>query len=322
MVKVLMLTAYDTDATFYYRLDPFFYIDHPCIKVERKPYQGQIAYSFFENYTHLILERPSGTHDLQVIKLAKQRGLKVICDFDDDILHLDGYNPMFQIYEGAKSTVLECIAEADEVWVSTQGLKRSFALLNKNIQVIPNSHNNFVQDPKYKKPFNKATKKVFWRGGESHLSDVYEKAEQWVELVNRNKDWQFYFVGCRFIFLEQRCGNNYQPVSQMPLMQYFKFMHDHNPNIVFHPLSDTIFNKSKSNISFLESSYCGAAFFGNKDLPEFKHDIIISIDQLSVGMNENFELLADFNVKAWEYIKENLLLSNWNKVREERLLSI
>lgn len=319
MVKALLLTNWDSDATYFVRLMPLFYIDNPRIKIERKPYQGQIAYSFFDSYTHLIMERPSGHNDLQVIKLAKQRGLKILLDYDDDVLHVFHHNPMHQTYESAKSTILECISEADEVWVSTNGVKKSFSLLNKNIHVIPNSHDNILHPVKEKKPFNRVEKKVIWRGGGSHEADIYEKGEFIVELVNSNPEWMFYFVGDRFIWLEQRCGNNYQPVSQMPLLQYFEFIHKLNCPIQFHPLSDTIFNRSKSNLAWLEGSFAGSAFFGNTNLPEFKHDSIYTFENLP-KLNEL--PLEEKNTEAWEYIQENLLLSDINKIREERLLAL
>lgn len=322
-MKLLYLTQWDADGTFYYRMLPLSYIDHPRIKIERKPYHGEIGYSLFAGYTHLFLERPSGSHDLHVMKLAKQMGLKIIIDADDDCLHLDSYNPMYHVYENAKKTVLECISEADEVWVSTEGIKRSYALLNKNIHVIANSHNDYLFPVKDKRPFNMNTKKAVWRGGQSHESDVYDKAEEIVKVVNGNMDWMFYFVGCRFIWLEQRCGDNYQPVSQMPLMQYFNFIYDQNPNVIFHPLCDTIFNKSKSNIAWVEASYAGAAFFGNNNLPEFAKYSIENIEYLNECLTDNRkDLFEAWNRKAWELIQDTLLLSNVNNQRVTNLLNL
>lgn len=321
-MRALVLTQWDSDATYYYRLKPLFYIDHPRIKIERKPYHGEITYSFFDGYDVLILERPSGVHDLHVIKLAKQCGLKIVSDFDDDILHLPEMNPMFHVYEDAKQTVCECIAESDQVWVSTQGVKRSFTLLNQNITVIPNSHDDYLQKVENKKPFNPNEKKVIWRGGGSHQPDVYEKGEFIVDMVNKNPDWMFYFLGDRFIWLEQRCGKNYQPVSQMPLMQYFEFLSTLNCQIQFHPLNNTIFNKSKSNIALIESAYAGSVFLGNQNLPEFNKPGTGDISDLINAFEFNTNTLSAMNNDSWQYVKEHLLLSKVNKLRINNLLNL
>lgn len=320
MIRLLILTQYTNDATYEYRLAPLFYIDHPRIKVIRKKYEGDITFSFFENCTHLILERPSGWHDLDVIKLAKQRGLMVITDWDDDVIHLPIYNPMFHHYEGAKKTILECISLSDEVWVSTPNLKRAFMLFNRNIMVLPNSHNDFLQPVSAKKAFDRTGKKIFFRGGNSHEADVYENSEKWVKIIKKNKKWSFYFVGCRFIWMEQRCGQNYQPVSNMPLMQYFEFMAKGNPQILFHPLSNNIFNKSKSNIAWLEGTYVGAAVFGNKTLTEYNKESIIPIEDL--GSQWDLDFLEQKNKDAWEEICDTVLLSKTNDKRVERLLNL
>jgi hypothetical protein len=320
-MRILILTQFSNDATYWYRLKPLSYIDNPKIKAETKPYAGQIAYSFFDGYTHLIMERPSGMQDLQVIKLAKQCGLYVISDWDDDCLHLDAYNPMFHHYEDAKNTLIDCLNESDEVWVSTPSLRRSFQMFNRNIFIIPNAHNDYLFPLENKAEFNTHNKIVMWRGGGSHLVDVYDMAEKIIKMVNENKETDFYFVGCRFEYMELRCGMNYKPVSLMPLMQYFNFMWEQNPQAVFHPLRNTIFNQSKSGISWMEATYAGAAFFGNKTLPEFDHPFITDLKLLPKAISEHHsDYMHGKNLDAWQYILDNLLLSEINKIREERLL--
>jgi hypothetical protein len=267
------------------------------------------------------MERPSSQNDLMVIKMAKMCGIKVVTDYDDDVLHLDHYNPMWHEYETLKPIVMECIALSDEIWVSTIGIKKSFGMLNQNCYVVPNAHNDYLQKIKDKKPFNTDSKIVAWRGGGSHQSDMYECAEEVLKIVNGNMDYMFQFIGCRFIYLEQRCGDNYQPVSQMPLLQYYKHLRDLNPNLVFHPLSNTKFNSSKSNIAWLEASFCGAAFAGNTNLPEFNITGTLPFEQMSYLLSQP-DILSKANETSWELICDELLLSKTNKIRIERLLSI
>lgn len=322
MKKILYMGLYTDDATWAYRMAILSAIKHPDLIIEQKPYAGNITWSLFSGYDALILERPSSNNDLSIIKLAKQMGLKVIADYDDDCLHVPPLNPMWHFYQQCKPVLMECLTLADEIWVSTQALKKSYSLLNSNIHVIPNAHNDTIFHVEQKRGFNHKTKKAIWRGGESHEADVYEIAPELIKIINKNKKWQFQFVGCRFVYMELRCGDNYQPVSQMPLMQYFDYMGKESPNIVFHPLQDNLFNRSKSTISFLEASYAGAAFVGNKNLQEFDMPFIYSIDYLGGLLKENIEVLKLANLMSWEYIQEHLLLSKINLLRTERLLTI
>lgn len=319
MKKVLYMNFFDTDATHFYRLAVLSAIKHPDLIIEQKPYSGNITWSLFSGYDILILERPSSGHDLSIMKLAKQMGLKIIVDHDDDCLHVPIMNPMWHFYQDCKKIVMECLVLADEVWVSTTALKKAYSLLNKNIHIIPNALNNYLFPVEKKKPFNTNTKKAFWRGGGSHEADVYEVADKLIKVINKQRKWKFQFIGCRFVYMELKCGDNYQPVSQMPLMQYMNYIVDKNPNMVFHPLQDNLFNKSKSNIALIEAVYSGAAFCGNINLPEFKLPGVLSIDYLAENLSENLETA---HLASWHYIKENLLLSKINELRVERLLAI
>ncbi len=321
-LKVLYMYMYEADPIFYYRLSVLKYISSPDIEFTRRPYMGDITWATLQHYDVLILERPSGIHDLQVIKLAKQVGVRVIVDVDDDVMNVDDLNPMYQEFTENRNIVIESLLLADEVWVTTQSLKASFSTYNRNIHVIPNAHNDYLQPVNKKKAFNVNTKKAVWRGGQSHKADVYEIAPQLIKTINKNKKWGFHFLGERFMYMQINCGDNYTPHSPMPLMQYFETMYKANPNICFHPLRNTLFNKSKSNIAWLEATYAGAAFFGNKNLPEFDKETIISIDELQNISKWNFDHLEGANLGSWEIIKSTLLLSNINKIRTERLLSI
>ena len=321
-LQVLYMYLYEADPIFYYRLAVLKYINSPDIEFTRRSYSGEITWATLQQYDVLILERPSGVHDLQMIKLAKQVGVKVIVDFDDDCLNVDIMNPMYQQFNQSKPIVMESLVLADEVWVTTKTLKNSFSLYNRNIVVIPNGHNDSLFPIEQKREFNPNTKKAVWRGGQSHEADVYSSAKELIKIINGNKKWGFHFLGDRFMYLQLNCGANYNAVSPMPLMQYLTTIRDANPNIVFHPLQDNLFNRSKSNISFLESSYAGAAFVGNKNLPEFDKHFIFSFDNFGEVLKMDMESLKIANQLSWEYIVENLLLSDINKIRVERLLNI
>jgi hypothetical protein len=272
-----------------------------------------------------IFQRPYHSYHTNLILMAKDMGIKVICEYDDDLLNIPVHNISYQLLNINLHNIIESLSLADEVWVSTESIKNSFKPYNDNIHVIPNCHNDYVYPVKNKKKFNKKTKIAAYRGGASHYEDVYEHKEGIYNTINFNLDWEFRFQGSRFNFLERETGNNHTYTDPMPLMQFFKSYHDLNPNIAFFPLLYNVFNNGKSNISFLEATYAGAAFLGNRSLAEFNLPFIIPIkngfrvDFLSI--KDDYYRLKMLNNDAWDWICENRLLSNVNDKRIERILS-
>lgn len=272
-------------------------------------------WSTFSGADIFIIQRPYSIQHLNIIKLAKDMGVKVIGDYDDDLLEVDFYNPTYEMYEACKPNTIACLKELDEVWVSTMSISNSFKPHNNNIRIIPNAHNDYMM-PVNKKVAHNKNNRVAWRGGESHAFDILTNKESLIELINGSPEKQFYFCGARHIDLERSCGENYNVVSGMTIMQFFKYLRELNPQYFIYPLANTPFNNGKSNISWIESTYSGAAFFGNTTL----------VDQFGYKFMNNLEVLDGdteaMNSESWEYIKENLLLSKINKTRKELLWSL
>lgn len=319
MKKILYFEFFNGGSEFYRSSGVLPYIEHPDLTITKST-ETNISWSTILHYDTIIIERPSSLQSLNLIKLAREMGIKVISDFDDDCLHIDNLNPMYETYVQEKQNVIECIALSDEVWVSTEAIKSAFKLYNRNIWVVPNAHNNYLFPVKDKKEFT-YNKKAMWRGGHSHLGDMYDIGvpEKIIEMVNGNPDWTFQFIGQRFEFLERRCGDNYIAMGGASTVQFYKKMHNENPCLFFYPLADTLFNRSKSNIAWIESTYSGAAFFGNMKLPEFDKSGVLPLDDIEYLM-KNADL-QKYNDISWEYIQENLLLSKVNELRKERLLA-
>lgn len=322
MLKILYFDHWQ-GASEFYRTMPLDYITHPDFTITRTTERDIKAHTL-NLYDILFIVRPSSEVSLNLIKLAKDMHKKIIIDWDDDALHLpNDVHPHFYNYEGDKTHTISCLTLADEVWVATEGIKKAYRLYNKNIHVIPNAHNDFIFKIEDKKPF-KYNKIAMWRGGFSHIGDIYAPgtAEGLVKLINGNKSWSFYFLGQRFEWLEMRVKHgNYYRHTGASTVQFYKLMHDYNASIFFYPLATNLFNQSKSNCSWLESSYAGSAYFGNLDLPEFNKPGIESLKHLPGFLKGNGHPagLPKMNAESWTYICDNLLVSQVNKLRIERL---
>lgn len=282
------------------------FINHPELQLRDVSHFGTISQYDLIGSDIIIIQRPCTPDNLQLIKLAKNCSLKVILDYDDDVLNVDMFNPTFIQYKVQREIILECIELADEVWCSTIGVKQSFG---KGI-IIPNSLNVKLLGQCIE--HNTDSNVVVWRGGSSHEADIYENADEIVDLVERYPEINFYFIGHRFTYLEQRCGDNFNSVEGMPITQYFQYLKQLKPKAMIFPLRDTPLNRSKSNISWIEATWSGAEYFVNKDLPEFSLDCMGSLKGMTGSDHSSSK----------KYIEENLTLDKINQLRINSILNI
>lgn len=295
------------------------YIQHNDFFLIDISYEHNFNETPFKGVSLLIFQRPFTPDHVKLIMLAKQCNVPVICDYDDNVLAVDMFNPTYQMYQQYQGSILECIKMADELWVSTEAIKESYK--HFNTYVVPNSHNDYVQPIEDKLSF-KSNKKVLYRGGMSHRADVYQYSEMLVEVINKNKSFNFLFMGDRYEWLEQRTGDNHHIIPGVSIGQYYNFVYNENPSIFIFPLCDTPFNRAKSNIAFLECVYVGAAFFGTTSLPEFNVPGASDIKMLPEAINgEHWQYMKEQNEIGWKYVLDNLLLSKINLIRIERILA-
>lgn len=322
--KVLFFAPMEYDTTSFYRCSGVLpYLSCDDYEMVNASLVSDWNWSSFIPYSIAFFHRPCNEDHVNMMMLAKDMGLKIIIDYDDNLFAVSQDNPTWQYYNDAKLQILRCMRLADQVWVTTQGVKDAYAKFNKDTVVIPNCHNDFLFPVKDKLPFNPDTKHVLWRGGTTHEADIYSKADEIVKMVNDNKDWAFNFWGHAFTYLEQRCGNNYIRRNSVTTIQYFKHLFDYRPNIMMFPLVDNDFNRGKSNIAWIEGAYAGAAFFGNSNLTEFHKPGIADFEHLSVKLeNPDFEVLKEANEASWNYIQDVLLLSKVNQLRHQNILNL
>jgi len=325
MKNICYLSMLETNASAFYRMGGVLkYLYSNDINVTNlHTITNNYDWSMFLGYDTFIFQRPSHEPHISLIKLAKDMGLRVILDYDDDLLNVPFHNNASITLSEQKTNIKKAIHLADEVWVTTPSIKHIYKPFNKNIHIIPNAHNDYIFKVEDKKPFNRDTKIMAYRGGGSHDADVYQNINDIVSMINDNQDWKFRFQGSRFKHIEERAMNNMEYTDPVTLMQFYKEYHELNANIAFFPLLTNVFNIGKSNIALLEATYAGSAFMGNTELPEFKHDFVVDI---SNGVNPSFSdikelpvFMEHINSLAWDWILKERLLSKVNQLRIDRI---
>jgi hypothetical protein len=327
MKNVFYLSLVEDDAASFYRTNGVFpFLSHEDISI-KNIFNPQKTYGWESliGADIFIFQRPYHEHHVNLIMMAKDMGIKVICEYDDDLINVPFHNNAAVTLTEQKTNIKKALSIADEVWVTTDSIKKQYRFFNRNIYVIPNAHNDYLYPIENKKPFNKDTKIASYRGGASHDADMYQNINDIVYMINYHQDWTFRFQGSRFKHIEERTGKNHEFTDPVTLMQFYKQYHELNANIAFFPLLDNVFNAGKSNISLLEATYAGSAFMGNRNLPEFNHDFVIDISLYLKDMffahEGEYKLLEKMNNDAWEWILENRLLSITNKLRIDRILA-
>lgn len=329
MIRVLTIAPSAQDGTSFYRLSgvmPYLEKEFKNIVIKDLSNRNDLDWSDYTSYDVVVFQRPFIKSHVAVLGIIKSMGIKIIIDYDDDVLNLDNHNPVYKFYDDNRANIEECAKLADVIWVSTESIKQTFLELNSNVAVVPNAHNDYLFPVKNKREYNAETKKIAYRGGKTHELDVYNHIDDWVEIINGNTNFDFFFVGSRFPYLEDQCGDNYSIVEGLHIIDYFNYFYDLNPNIFIYPLNNSLFNRGKSNISWIEATYAGAAVIAPEYMSEFIKPGIINFNESFVELfnkvkNDN-KVLSILNDISWNYIQEHLLLSEVNKKRYQSIMDV
>ena len=192
---------------------------------------------------------------------------KLVIDIDDNVWQIPEDSIVLQSKEDIQAHAkrglwtLELVKAADMVTVSTEPLRQLLRPYNSNIEIVPN-----LIDPKDWKWKRKKHKKVRigWIYSHTHFPDVpvikgalnkiKEKYGDKVEIVIFGSDLQVF---------------DFKPTHYwgVKFQDYPKRLTEISLDISVCPLANNDFNKSKSNIKWMESSMSGAAVVASDVYP-------------------------------------------------------
>lgn len=300
------------------------------------------------------IERPVHKEHFEAIQIAKDFGIPVWIDIDDNYFEIPYYNKNphmeFMQSQGKSAAIASALQSADHITVTTDELREFYKKINRNVTVIPNAFNDYNYKLEYKYS-DKKTKTIVWRGSDSHGGDMeFVKYPMWRSAKN-NPEWTWKFVG--FCHPKDRQGvslwqytkgmKRYESHPWMAITDYFYYTKNLNHSIQVFPLIENSFNLAKSNCSWIEATYSGAAFIG-PDYPEFRRPGITNYDTKQdkcymynetrdisedpeyynycfmdkvQELIDNEKLREDKYNESFDYIRDNLMLKDINKKRVE-----
>lgn len=270
-------------------------------------------------YDVVMLHRPCTQRELDICMSAAELYLKIIIDHDDNILAVPEHHNLHYLYAGEerRNHIIECLKLADVVTVTNSTLKEVYSEYNDNVIVVPNA----INPTREKREANK-NNVIAWRGGDSHYKDIMSVSDALRTSTLRFRDWRFEYIGSKPVFLPK--FTNVVFTEPMKVPEFMDYLYNLAPKIVQVPLVDDTFNRGKSQIAAMEATFVGAACLVPHwwDIPAIKYktpaDYASALNSMLIGEID----LEAYNETAWEYVCDNWLLDDVNKIRVEILKNL
>jgi hypothetical protein len=256
MIKVLVIQQPNLNGVTWWRC-------FRPLSILRKQYRGQIDFTFkhrdlnavdIDFHDVVLILRPTGPDILEYIRLAKQKGVPVIIDIDDDLINLPPNHPMYFEYTRNRRHIEEFFRLADRVWVSTEQLLYVTDAIGRGT-VIPNAilPTDLPDEPA------PDLRRWAWRGTSVHLSDIVTHADWYERLKSSVKE--FAWIGW-VPPLNHLDNAKFYPYESDP-SSYMDSIRRQQFNVIWKPLQENLFNKAKSNIAWLEATIGGGVCVTN-----------------------------------------------------------
>ena len=235
--------------------------------------------------SHIYIQRCAHKEMFDSMKKMK---CKKILDFDDMLFRIYGeglpeYNFCNKFLDVDKTTeaLKYGLSDIDQVTVTTEFLKQGFidTFGYKNVQVIP----NYL--PRWIYHFDRAhfaaneiqRPRVVYAGGPTHFGqdkrDTGDFSQGLIEFLRSNIDkMDLIFVGMIPWFLED-LKSRISVTPYVNVMQLPRLLSSLHADFYLAPLRESVFNKCKSNLKYLEACTIGAICLGS-DFPDSPYSMI------------------------------------------------
>lgn len=217
-----------------------------------------------EDLDVIVFQRHSSLEALQHIEHANQLGKTTVCEIDDDLWHIDPTNPSHKYWaDKRKLARLETgIRICKIVTTSTPYLAKSLRNLNSRVKVLPNMLPTEHWKVNKRQPKDNRVV-VGWAGSLTHWSDL-EILKGTIEQILDDYE----FVDFIIAGMKEHPFKDHPRIKMLPpvmLEEYANLLVKFDIGIA--PLTDTQFNRAKSDLKFIEYAMTGLAVVASKVEP-------------------------------------------------------
>jgi glycosyltransferase involved in cell wall biosynthesis len=196
-------------------------------------------------------------HLRELIDALNHKGILVVYEIDDDMLHLDPESRQAALVSRNSALNIEnCIRACQAVQCSTSSLASILARIHPEVAVL---ENQLDRVPPFKaKPARSGATIVGYAAGGDHghdwpfVRDAYNRIV--AELSSRGAQIETWIVGDPQIYASIASPRK-RLFPSMPRGDYLRFLAHVDISII--PLKDGAFNESKSDVKYLESAAMG-----------------------------------------------------------------
>lgn len=286
------------------------------------------------NYSASFWQRQYSRETFEIMYELKNNGQYIAYEIDDDLFSIDPESPDSSWYfnnmtkEGQirLHNLKVWMQQVDEIVVTTEHLKDRLSPINSNITVIPNAvdvHLFEMQEKEEKKDII-----IGWTGSATHYPDLKTMYQAVVDVINRHNNVKL--LTSSYENIDFWPGIDPDKVIKMPWTE-FKDYPDalRQIDIGLCPLKDSLFNRSKSNLKYIELGALGIPSICSKVEPYAKTvtqgedgllvkakgavykswvdalETMIADEKLRkrIALNAHYKVLGDYN--------QNLVVKQW-----------
>lgn len=228
--------------------------------------------NYVYEYDIMVISNGAAAPAVQAVDYAKSIGKFVIADLDDDPWHMTEWNPGVATWSGEQQYYVETVlAHADRVTTTNSSLAEYLTRFNKDVVVLPN-----CLPGEYWKSQSapRDTAVLGWIGGHTHYGDLEMVAEPVNRVLAERDDVEL----CLTIFEEPP----FEPTKKVTVLEHTSDLTAlerlyGSIGIGIAPLVDDHFNRSKSDLKFLE--------YGAAGVPCVASDIVTYNNTIRHGEN-------------------------------------
>ncbi len=287
----------------------YFRLVLPCETLKAGGDDAAFAFHYedFEGADVLVFQRQYRPEAMSEMLRWKERGKKIVIDFDDNFFQLDPHNISNQLYTPQIAEKLkELVGAVDAVTTATGPLAKVYGAYAKTTVVLPNSLPKRVFD------FERRVADhiiVGWHGSDSHQEDV-KLLRGPLNSLARHHDFELVVAGYNprglFKQVTERPWIRFNPD-----LTYFEQFADFSIGLC--PLAKTPFNEGKSDLKWLENSSLGIPTIASSLHPyrEIEHEKTGLLarnaadwEKSIARLLEDESLRTDLGAAAREHVRE------------------
>lgn len=289
----------------------------------------------------IVFHRPEKEEHVIMARKLKEAGKKIVFDNDDTYKDHNGFKfndymteeKVKQGLDSLNTNIDTFIKEADLVTCTTECLKKEYEQLNPNVVVLPNCVDPFY----FPEPKRNETDiiRIGVTGSVGVTSDVevlkpiieHYQHDPRVRLVLLSLPPQGENEIYKKLYVDEYAFWNKVNIEWHSFVKsdiYYDYLNDLKLDMVIIPRSDSLFNRCKSNLKFLESSMLETPVIGQSfstgdspyeaDPEDAKHVLLATdtaswIEQIEKLINDK-ELRLKMGKEAKKYVEERYSIEN------------